>query len=118
MKSRTSWLGKTQTCRFLPAPWCHVETVHAVGTSLRNGEQGLAAAHSSCLGPSLRRGNVGHSTETSVSPAPFLCHHPLQGTIPMGLRDSQGLALLQGVQWLLCSFCGLSISPCSLEPLG
>lgn len=54
----------------------------------------------------------------SVSPAPLPCHHPLQGTVPMGLRDSQGPALLQGVQWLLCSSCGLSISPCNLEPLG
>lgn len=90
VKSRTSWLGKTQTCRFPPAPRCHVETMHAVGTSLRNGEWGLAAPHTSCLGPSLRRGNVGHSTETSVSPGPFLCHNPLQGTIPIRLRDSQG----------------------------
>lgn len=79
VKSRTSWLGKTQTCRVLPVPWCHVETVHAVGTPLRNGEGGPAAPYASCPEPGWRRGDRGHSTKTS-----------LQGTIPMGLRDSQG----------------------------
>lgn len=35
-KSRTSWLGKAQTCRVPPASRRCVETAHAVGTSLRN----------------------------------------------------------------------------------
>lgn len=89
VKSRTSWLGKTQTCRVPPAPWCHVDTVHAVGASLRNGEWGPAAPHASCPGPGWRRGDLRHGTETLVSPAPSLCPHLLQGTIPVGLRDSQ-----------------------------
>lgn len=90
VKSLTSWPGKTQTCHVLPAPWRHVETVHTVGTSLRNGEQGPAAPHASCPGPVWRRGDLGQGTETSVSPAPSLCPYPLQGTIPTGLRDSHG----------------------------
>lgn len=66
----------------------------------------------------LEERQCGAQHQDSVSPAPFPCHNPLQGTFPMGLRDRQAPALLQGVQWLLYSFCGLSISPCSLEPLG
>ena len=79
VKSRTSWPGKTQTCRVPLASWRHVETLHAVGTSLRNGEWGPAAPHASCPGPGWRRGDLGHGTETSVSPVPSLCppvHHP------------------------------------------
>lgn len=66
---------------------------------------GSDVASHACLGPSLSRGDVGHSTETSVSPSPFLCHHPLQGAIPMGLRDSKGPSPAPGCAvaavWLL-----------------
>lgn len=41
-----------------------------------------------------------------------------RASCPWDRGTAKAPALLQGVQWLLCSFYGLSISPCSLEPLG